>query len=123
MSSSTNAKNKKECKATNTPINYKEKLSKENCTEKVDEWHFKNLISCIMYLTTIKFDILFVLSLLFWFMYCVSEMHLKEAKRILRYIKGSVNYGVKFEKCLSFKLYRFSDSDWARSIDDIRSTS
>lgn len=118
-----NAKNKKECKATNTPINYKEKLSKENCTEKVDEWHFKNLISCIMYLTTIKFDILFVLSLLFWFMYCVSEMHLKEAKRILRYIKGSVNYGVKFEKCLSFKLYRFSDSDWARSIDDIRSTS
>jgi hypothetical protein len=97
-------------------------LSKENCTEKVDEWHFKNLISCIMYLTTIKFDILFVLSLLFWFMYCVSEMHLKEAKRILRYIKGSVNYGVKFEKCLSFKLYRFSDSDWARSIDDIRST-
>jgi len=123
LSSSTNAKNKKECKATNTPINYKEKLSKENCTEKVDEWHFKNLISCIMYLTTIKFDILFVLSLLFWFMYCVSEMHLKEAKRILRYIKGSVNYGVKFEKCLSFKLYRFSDSDWARSIDDIRSTS
>lgn len=122
MSSSTNAKNKKECKATNTPMNYKEKLSKENCTEKVDEWHFKNLISCIMYLTTIKFDILFVLSLLFWFMYCVSEMHLKEAKRILRYIKGSVNYGVKFEKCLSFKLYRFSDSDWARSIDDIRST-
>ena len=46
-------------------MNYKEKLSKENCTEKVDEGHFKNLISCIMYLTTIKFDILFVLSLLF----------------------------------------------------------
>jgi hypothetical protein len=65
LSSSTNAKNKKECKATNTPMNYKEKLSKENCTEKVDEGHFKNLISCIMYLTTIRFDILFVLSLLF----------------------------------------------------------
>jgi len=60
-----NAKNKKECKATNMLMNYKEKLSKENCTEKVDEGHFRNLISCIMYLTTIWSHILFVVSLLF----------------------------------------------------------
>jgi len=55
-------------------------------------------------------------------MHFVSEMHLKEAKEILRYIKGSDNYGVKFEKCQSLKLYRFSDNDWAGSINDMRST-
>jgi hypothetical protein len=46
-------------------MNYKEKLSKENCTEKVAEGHFRNLISCIMYVTTIWSDILFFVILLF----------------------------------------------------------
>jgi len=44
-------------------------------------------------------------------MHCASEMHLIAAKRVLRYIKGTIDYGVKFEKCQEFKLYGFSDSD------------
>jgi len=47
----------------------------------------------------------------------------------MRYIKGTIDYGVKFQKCKNFKLYGFSDSDWTgsvddwvRSIDDIKST-
>ena len=41
----------------------------------------------------------------------------------MRYIKGTVDYGVKLEKCQEFKLYGFSDSDWVGSIDDMKSTS
>ncbi|KAL3514436.1 hypothetical protein ACH5RR_027153 [Cinchona calisaya] len=50
-------------------------------------------------------------------------MHLRVAKRILRYVKGTVNYDVKFEKCQNFKLCGFSDSDYAGSIDDMKSIS
>jgi len=50
-------------------------------------------------------------------------MHLKATKRVLRYIKGTIDYGVKFQKCENFRLYRFSDSDWAGSVDDMKSTS
>ena len=53
-----------ECKATNTPMNQKEKLSKEDGTDKVDEGYFRSLIGCLMYLTATRPDILFAVSLL-----------------------------------------------------------
>jgi hypothetical protein len=112
-----------ECKVTSTPMNQKEKLIKNDGADKVDEGYFRSMIGCLMYLTTTRPDILFVVSLLSRFMHGASELHLRAAKRILRYVKGTVNYGVKFEKCQSFKLYGFSDSDWAGSLDDMRSTS
>lgn len=95
----------------------------EDGADKVDKGYYRSLIGCFMYLTATRPDILFVVSLLSRFMYCTSEMHLRAAKRILRYIKGTIEYGVKFEKCPSFKLLGFSDSDWAGSADDMRSTS
>jgi len=55
--------------------------------------------------------------------HCASEVHLRATKRILRYAKGIVDYGVKFERCHKFRFYGFSDSDWAGSIDDMKSTS
>lgn len=112
-----------EYKATNTPMNQKEKLSKKDGTDKVDKGHFISLIGCLIYLTATKQNILFDISLLSRFMYYASEMHLKVAKRTLRYIKDTINYDVKSKKCQSFKLYGFLYSDWATSIDDIRNTS
>ena len=100
-----------ECKIVSTPMNRKEKLNKQDGADKVDEGYYRSLIRCLMYFTTTRPDILFVVSLLSRFMHCASEMHLREAQRILRYIKGIVDYGVKLEKCQEFKLYRFSDSD------------
>lgn len=55
-------------------------------------------------------------------MHCASELHLRAAKRILRYIKGTADYGVKFKKkkkSEKLQLYGFSDSDWAGSVDDM----
>ena len=42
---------------------------------------------------------------------------------MLRYIKGTLDHGIKFEKADKLVLHGFTDSDWARSRDDIRSTS
>ena len=50
-----------ECKTTNTPMNQKEKLSKEDGIDKVDEGYFKSLIGCLMYLTATRPDILFAI--------------------------------------------------------------
>jgi hypothetical protein len=112
-----------ECKTTNTPMNQKEKLCKDDSANKIDEGYFRSMIGCLMYLTTTRPDILFDVSLLSRFMYGASELHLRAAKRILRYVRGIVSYGVKFKKCQSFKLHGFSDSDWASSIEDMKSTS
>jgi len=56
-------------------------------------------------------------------MHCASEMHLKVARRVLRYINGTTNFDIKFKKNKDFKLLEFSDSDWTESIDDMKSTS
>ena len=111
-----------DCKDINTPMNQKEKFSKEDGTEKVDEWLFRSLIGCLMYLTATRPDIMFAVSLLSRFMNCASEVHFIAAKRILRYIKGTINYGIKYSCCHNFQLQGFSDSDWAGSIEDMRST-
>ena len=76
-----------------------------------------------MYLTATIPDILFAVSLLSRFMHCASELHLTAAKRVLRYIRGTIEYGVKFGRCQNFKLCGFSDSDWAGSVDDMKNTS
>lgn len=75
-----------------------------------------------MYLTATRPDIMFAVSLLSRFMHCASEIHFQAAKRIVRYIKGTTNYGIRYTYCQNFKLLGYSDSDWAGSVDDMRST-
>ena len=112
-----------ECKAMSTPMNPKERLCKQDGTSQVDEGYFRSLISCLMYLSATRPDIQFAVSLLSRFMHCATEMHLQAAKRVLRYIKGTTDYGVKFKNCQNFRFYGFSDSDWGGNVDDMRSTS
>lgn len=77
-------------------MHQKEKLSKDYGFDKVDEGHYRRLIGCLMYLTATRLNIMFAASLLSRFMHCPSETHLKAAKRVLRDIKGTIDYGVKF---------------------------
>ncbi|KAA0039316.1 retrovirus-related Pol polyprotein from transposon TNT 1-94 [Cucumis melo var. makuwa] len=77
-----------------------------------------------MYLTATKPNILNVVSILSRFMHCASELHLKTAKRVIRYVKGTSDFGVKFTRGKEyFKLIGFSNNDWGGSVDDMRSTS
>jgi len=61
-----------------------------------------------MYLTTAWPDILNVVSILSRFMHCPSEMHLKAVKRVVRYVKDTCNFGIKFKWTEGFKLTSFS---------------
>ena len=105
-----------ECKAASTPMNQKEKSCKEDGADKVDEGYFRSLIGYLMYLTATRPDILNVVSMLSRFMHCASELHLRAAKRVIRYIKGTSDFGVKFTRSKEFKLVGFSNSDWGGSI-------
>ncbi|KAG8499226.1 hypothetical protein CXB51_005742 [Gossypium anomalum] len=43
----------------------------------------------------------------------VDEKEYQSLKRVLRYVKGTLNFGVKHEKAKELKLIVYSDSDWA----------
>ncbi|XP_040972435.1 uncharacterized protein [Gossypium hirsutum] len=108
------------CKAVSTPVAQGEKLTSSGDQQRVDERHYRSLVGCLLYLTVTRPDIMFGVSLLSRFMHCCNEAHLKAAKRILRYIKGTASFGVMFESQNQLKLEGYSDSDWAGSLDDMK---
>ena len=44
-------------------------------------------------------------------------------KMIMRYLKGTEEYGLYYKKNEKFELRTYTDADWARNIDDKKSTS
>ena len=112
-----------ECKPTSTLMNQKEKFCKENGAEKANEGLFRSMIGCLMYLTSTRPDIMYVVSLLSRYMHCASKNNFQAAKRVLRYVKGTIDYGIKFSQVKNFVLHGYSDSDWTGCVDDMQSTS
>ncbi|GJY95415.1 retrovirus-related pol polyprotein from transposon TNT 1-94 [Tanacetum coccineum] len=114
---------KTKCNPVSTPIEHKAKPSKHDGGKTVDSTLFKSLVGSLCYLTCTRPDILFAVGLISRFIEEPTTKHLKIAKRILRYIKGAVDYGMLYSTSEDFKLVGYSDSDWARRKDDGRSTS
>nr|GEX83056.1 retrovirus-related Pol polyprotein from transposon TNT 1-94 [Tanacetum cinerariifolium] len=111
------------CNPVGNPTEHKVKPSKHDEGKAVDSTLFKSLIGSLRYLTCTRPDILCVVGLISGFMEEPTTKHLKIAKRILRYIKGTVDYGMFYSTSEDFKLVGYSDSDWAGSKDDGRYTS
>ncbi|XP_062020736.1 secreted RxLR effector protein 161-like [Rosa rugosa] len=77
-----------------------------------------------MYLTATHPDIMFSVSLISRYMAKPTELHLQAAKRIMRYLKGTANYGILYKKGgRDEELLAFTDSDYAGDVEDRKSTS
>jgi hypothetical protein len=75
-----------------------------------------------MYLTTTIPDIMYGVSLISRFMKTQKESHWNEGKRILRYVNGTKDFGIKYSSSEDFRLTRYIDSDCGGNIDDKKST-
>jgi hypothetical protein len=52
-----------------------------------------------------------------------KHVHFIAAKHVMRHLKGTIEYGIKYDADCEFKLQGYSDSDWAGSVIDRKSTS
>ena len=52
-----------------------------------------------------------------------TEMHLQVAKRALRYLKGTTNFGIFYKKGGDEELVAYTDSDYAGDLEDRKITS
>ncbi|XP_059668866.1 uncharacterized mitochondrial protein AtMg00810-like [Cornus florida] len=112
-----------DCKLVNTPMEVGIKLSRDEDGETVDPTFFKSLVGSLRYLTCTRLDILFTVGLVSWFMERPTITHFKAAKRILRYIKGTLDFGLFYSFTNDFKFVNYCDSNWAEDLDDRKSTS
>ncbi|XP_042465799.1 uncharacterized mitochondrial protein AtMg00810-like [Zingiber officinale] len=112
----------KNCKPVGTPVECKIKPHMNQDGEKVDPTLFKSLVGSLRYLTCTRPDILFGVGLVSRYMEAPTTSHLKIAKRILRYIKGTINYDILYVFSDDFMLVGYCDSDWAGDIDGRKST-
>ena len=111
-----------DCHPTDTPVEYGTKLTKEGEGKYINPTYYKSLVGCLRYLTCTRPDILFGVGLISRFMEVPKTSHLNVAKRILRYIKGTIEYGMFYSSSKKLELIGYSDSDWAGSYDDRKST-
>jgi hypothetical protein len=73
-------------------------------------------------LTLTRPDLSFSVKKACHFLHAPTTDHWTAVKRILRYVKHTLRYGLKITKSSSMLVSAFSDSDWAGDPDDQRST-
>ena len=111
-----------DCKAMATPMALNLNLLSDVSSESVDAWMYCQMIGLLMYLTNTRPDIFFVVNTLSQFLMDPRHVYLIAAKHILRYLKGIVDYGLKYEVNQNINLKGYVDLDWAGSAIDRKST-
>ncbi|GJY22038.1 hypothetical protein Tco_0394604 [Tanacetum coccineum] len=106
-----------------TPIEIKDKLDLDKNGTLVDATKYHSMIGALMYLTSSRPDIVHATCLCARYQAKPTEKHLKEVKRIFRYLWGTVNMGLYYTKDSGFELTGFSEADYARFKDTFKSTS
>ena len=118
--------NMENCRPVATPLEAGRKFQKASDNDKLfhDISLYQQAIGCLTYAsTTTRPDIAAAVSTLSQYMSKPSVDHWTGVKRVLRYIRGTINHGLCFSADNDNVLVGFSDSDWAGDIDTRRSTS
>ena len=112
-----------DCKPATTPFLSWIKLENGKDTPLVDCTLYRQLVGSLLYLTHSRLDLSYAVGAVSRYMQEPHELHWNAAKRILRYVQGTITYGIHYAANCSLNLIRFIDSDWAGDTIDRKSTS
>nr|GFD36450.1 uncharacterized mitochondrial protein AtMg00810-like [Tanacetum cinerariifolium] len=100
-----------------------DKLDLDQNGTPVNATKYRSMIGSLMYLTSNRSDIVHATCLCPRYQAKPTKKHLKEVKRIFRYLRRTVNTGLWYTKDSGFELIGFSDADYAGCKDTFKSTS
>jgi hypothetical protein len=107
----------------NTPMEVKLKLLDDTSLELIDATLYRQIIGSPMYLTNTKLDICFSVNTMSQFLVEPRRVHQVVAKNVMRYLKGTIDYGLNYDGDHDFTLRKYIVADWAGSVSDRKSTS
>ena len=110
---------------TPTPLTISERLARDTgaVLSTDDAFRYRSVVGGLQYLTLTRPDISFAVNKVCQFLSQPAEVHWEAVKRILRYVKGTLQVGLQICKSSSSGISIFTDADWAGCVDDRRSTS
>ncbi|GJW22220.1 putative ribonuclease H-like domain-containing protein [Tanacetum coccineum] len=104
-----------------TPMETNKALTKDEDGEDVDVYLYRSMIGSLMYLTSSRPDIMFLVCACSRFQVQLKVSHLNAVKRIFRYLKGQPKLGLWYPKDSPLILEAFSDSDYVGTNLDRKS--
>jgi hypothetical protein len=114
---------KEDSKPMSTPMVTGCKLNKDDDSPDVDQSSYRSMIDSLLYITTSRPDIMHVVGMVGRYQAAPKQSHLLVVKRIFRYLKGTMDYGLWYPRNQNFQLSVYSDIDWANYVDERKSTS
>ena len=114
-----------DCKSMVTPMeaNLKKLHDSAISSDRVDPTMYRQLIGSLLYLVNTRPDICYAVNTLSQHMVELSQVHWVATKHVLRYLHGTIGYDLRYTTGDGVKLEGFTDSDWAGSVVDRKSTS
>jgi hypothetical protein len=112
------------CNSCDTPMECRLKLSKLKNGEAMDPMGYRSIIGSLKYIVNTRPDLAFSVGVVSRYMEAPGKEHWATVKHILRYLKGTMGYGCKYERGAELKpfLIGYSDSNFAGDIEDRKST-
>jgi hypothetical protein len=95
-----------------TPMVTNMKLLSDTSSETVDATMYRQMIGSLMYLTNTRPDICFAVNTLSQYMVEPRGVHLIATKHVMRYLKGTIDYGLRYVSDREISLQGYTDSDW-----------
>ena len=74
---------------------------------------YKSMIGSLLYVTTTRPYVMQAVGLVYRFQLIPKETHVTTVKIILRYLKGTMEYGLWYPKSQDFTLKAYTDANWA----------
>ncbi|GAB2293311.1 hypothetical protein Dimus_038260 [Dionaea muscipula] len=95
------------------PLDANLKLIADQGAPLADPSSYRRVIGKLIYLTITRPDICYVVHILSQFMSKPTDIHMRAAKHLLRYLKSAPGQGIFFSKYSKLELKAFCDADWA----------
>ena len=104
------------------PMELNVKMSRGLNEKHVGEKEYRRSIGCLRYLLLTRRDLSFVVGMLSRYMHEPRESHNVLLKQVLQYLRGTLSYGLSYERADGMRLIGYSDSSHNADADDGRST-
>ena len=87
-----------DCKPISTPMDPNVRLQEGKGKDLEDVTMYRQLVGSLIYLTLTRPDISYVVGVVSRYMSNPKKPHLDAVRRILRYVKGTINFGIQYNK-------------------------